>query len=266
MTVKSRRSVSIVIPARNEERHLGTCLEAIAKQTVAPYEVIVVDNNSTDETASITSRYPFVIVVDEEKEGIVHARDAGFDAASGDIIGRIDADIQLPPNWVEHVQKFYDKPKNAKKAWTGLGWFYNVRMPRLVSWAYELIGFRVNRVLLGHYPLWGSSMAITADQWKRVRNQVCKRTDIHEDLDLSMHLHDAGFGVALDRTIKVEAELRRINSDRDKLWDYLEWLPRTFRIHNKKSWPIIWFVGVFLLYQAAMCLAFIDYVAATTRR
>lgn len=265
MTVKSRRSVSIVIPAHNEERHLGACLDAIARQTVAPYEVIVVDNNSTDKTASITARYPFVIVVDEPQQGIVFARNAGFDAAGGDIIGRIDADIELPPNWVEYIQKFYSKPRNAKKAWTGLGIFYNVRLSRLVSWAYELIGFRMNRLLLGHYPLWGSSMAFTADQWRRVRSKVCLRTDIHEDLDLAMHLHEAGYKIVCDRKVKVRAELRRVNDDRDKLWDYLQWLPRSFRIHDKKTWPIIWFVGVFLLYQAALLLAFIDYLARFTR-
>ncbi|HEU4913879.1 MAG TPA: glycosyltransferase family A protein [Candidatus Saccharimonadales bacterium] len=261
MTVKSRRSVSIVIPARNEERHLGACLEAIARQTVAPYEVIVVDNNSTDKTAAITSRYPFVVVVDEEKEGIVHARDAGFDAASGDIIGRIDADIKLPPTWVEHVQGFYGNPGNASSAWVSPGFFYNVRLPRLVSGAYTLMAFGLNKVLLGHYSLWGSSMAITAQQWAKVRKKTCRQTDIHEDLDLAMHLHEAGFGIHLDRRIKVRAELRRVNSDRHKLWDYLNWWPRTLRAHGKKAWPLVWFVGVFLLYGAATCLAAIDAIA-----
>lgn len=266
MTVKSRRSVSIVIPARNEERHLGACLDAIARQTVAPYEVIVVDNNSTDETASITRRYPFVIVVDEEKEGIAHARDAGFDAASGDIIGRIDADIQLPPNWVEHVQNFYSKPKNAKKAWSGSGFFYNVRLPHLVSWAYGLFAFGLNKLLLGHYTLWGSNMALTVEQWRSVRSGTCKRTDIHEDLDLAIHLHDAGYQIVYDRSIKTRAELRRVQVDRDKLWGYLLWWPRTLKVHHKKTWPICWFLGVFLLYLAAMFLAAVDGAAKAIRR
>jgi glycosyltransferase involved in cell wall biosynthesis len=266
MKVKSRRSVSIVIPAHNEERHLDACLEAIAKQTVLPYEVIVVDNNSTDKTASVASRYPFVVVVDEPKQGIAHARNAGFDAASGGIIGRIDADIQLPPTWVEHVQRFYDNPKNQHKAWSGRGYFYNVPMPRLVSWAYGIFAFRLNWLFLGHYTLWGSNMALTAKQWRSVRRNVCTRTDIHEDLDLAIHLHKAGYDILYDTGIRTNAELRRVQSDRSSLWGYLEWWPRTLKIHGKKAWPVCWFFGVFMLYIAASFLAFVDYMLKTVRR
>lgn len=262
----SRGSVSIVIPAHNEERHLRACLQAIARQTVAPFEVIVVDNNSTDKTAAITRDFPFVIVVDEQRQGIVYARNAGFDAANGDVIGRIDADIELPPTWVEHVQRFYSKPKNRAKAWTSPGRFYNVRLPRLVSWAYTAMAFGLNKVLIGHYALWGSSMAITRKQWRTVQGDVHERTDIHEDLDLAMHLHEAGFGITLDRSIHVNAELRRVHSDRHKLWDYLNWWPRTLRIHHKATWPICWFFGVFELYQAALFLAFVDYLARRIKR
>jgi len=258
---QSRGSVSIVIPAHNEERHLRACLRAIARQTVKPFEVIVVDNNSTDKTAAITREFPFVIVVDEEKQGIVHARNAGFDAASGKIIGRIDADIELPPTWVEHVQRFYAKSHSSRTAWTSPGRFYNVRLPRLVSWSYTVMAFGLNRILVGHYALWGSSMAITQEQWQAVRNDVHSQTDIHEDLDLAMHLHDAGYRIALDRSIHVDAELRRVHSERHKLWDYLNWWPNTLRVHRKWTWPICWFFGVFELYQAAMFLAFVDHVA-----
>jgi glycosyltransferase involved in cell wall biosynthesis len=262
----ARVRVSIVIPAYNEERHLRPCLEAIAAQTVQPYEVIVVDNDSTDKTAGIAQSFPFVRLVSEAQQGIVFARNAGFNAATGDIIGRIDADIELPSNWVAHVQQFYADPAHSSTAWTGCGSFYNVRLPRLVSWAYVFVAFRVNKLLLGHYTLWGSSMAITASHWQDVGSSVCLRTDIHEDLDLAIHLANAGYPIVYDSSIKVKAELRRVHSDRHKLWDYLGWLPRTLRIHHKKAWPITWFVGVFLLYQAAQFLAGVDYLAKKIRR
>jgi glycosyltransferase involved in cell wall biosynthesis len=50
------RRVSIVIPVYNEAPRLGACLEAIALQTAAPYEVIVVDNNSSDGTREVAAR------------------------------------------------------------------------------------------------------------------------------------------------------------------------------------------------------------------
>src|SRR5579885_2506952 len=93
--------ISLVIPAHNEESHLAACLDAVAAQTVRPFEVIVVDNNSSDATAEVARSYSFVRVVREPRQGLAFARDAGFDAARGELIGRIDADTLLPPNWVE---------------------------------------------------------------------------------------------------------------------------------------------------------------------
>jgi glycosyltransferase involved in cell wall biosynthesis len=241
-------------------------LEAIANQTISPFEVIVVDNNSTDKTVEVAQSFSFARVVKEKEQGIVFARNTGFDAAEGDIIGRIDADIAIPPRWIEHVQRFYADKNHRDMAWCGAGSFYNVRLARLVAWAYELVAFKLNRLLLGHYTLWGSNMALTDRQWKKVRAEVCSRTDVHEDLDLAIHLDQVGFGITYDPGLKVQAELRRVHSDRHKLWSYLNWMPRTYRIHHKKTWPFIWFVGVLLLYQAAIFLAFLDYAARLIQR
>src|ERR1019366_8076903 len=88
--------VSLVIPAYNEKHHIKACLDHIASQRVVPYEVIVVDNASTDKTAAIARSYDFVTLITEKRQGVVFARDTGFNLARGDIIGRIDADTLLP--------------------------------------------------------------------------------------------------------------------------------------------------------------------------
>lgn len=259
--MRTRLRLSIVIPAYNEERHLPACLDAIARQTSPVLEAIVVDNNSSDKTAEIARRYPFVRVVRETQQGRVFARNAGFDAVRGDIIGRIDADIILPDNWVEHVQDFYSVSGRSRQAWTGSGWFYNLRFPRLVSWAYEMLAFRLNWLLIGHATLWGSNMAILKNQWRAVRTTVHLRNDVHEDLDLAMHLHEAGYNIVYDSTIKTRARLRRVRIDRDQLWDYLEWWPRTLRLHGKWAWPIVWFFGAFCLYIATYLLVIAEWLA-----
>ena len=269
MTVKATRqrlSVSIVIPAYNEERHLAACLEAIARQSVPPDEVIVVDNNSTDGTVALARSYPFVRVVHEPRQGIVYARNAGFSAAHSTIIGRIDADIELPPKWIAHVRDFYTHERNLNAAWSGAGHFYNVRLPRLVSWAYGLLAFRFNKLLLGHYTVWGSNMALTAEQWRAVENAVCLRTDIHEDLDLAIHLAEAGYAITYDTSLKTAAELRRVHTDRHQLLDYLQWWPRTLQVHHRRIWPLCWLVGVGMLYPATFILWFADRLATAFRR
>ncbi|HSX17699.1 MAG TPA: glycosyltransferase family 2 protein [Patescibacteria group bacterium] len=262
--MRSRLRVSIVIPAYNEERHLVACLDAIAAQSTPVLEAIVVDNNSTDKTAEIALRYPFVRVVHERRQGRVFARNAGFNAARGDIIGRIDADIRLPSNWVDYIENFYADETNRRQAWSGRGYFYNVRMPHLVSWAYALLAFRLNILLIGHTTLWGSNMAITKAQWQQVHGTVHLRNDIHEDLDLTIHLHDAGFGITYDRNITTNAHMRRVRTNRDELWEYLQWWPRTLRLHHKWTWPICWFFGAFLLYGATYVLVLAEWLARRT--
>jgi glycosyltransferase involved in cell wall biosynthesis len=106
----SKLTVSLVIPAFNESRRIRACLESVASQTVMPDEVIVVDNGSTDDTATIAASFPFVSVIREHRQGVTYARTAGFDAAVSDIIGRTDTDSRLAPDWVERVLQDFADP------------------------------------------------------------------------------------------------------------------------------------------------------------
>ena len=63
-TVSSRPTVSVIVPARNEEASLGSCLESLTAQTGVSFEIIVVDDASTDRTREIAQSFPSVRVVD----------------------------------------------------------------------------------------------------------------------------------------------------------------------------------------------------------
>lgn len=240
-------TLSVIIPAYNEERHLAACLDSLAAQTVQPFEVIVVDNNSTDNTTKIARSYPFVRVVKEKKQGIVYARDAGFNAAHGDIIGRIDSDSILPPNWVEFIDRFYAKPANRGAALTGGGMFYNTPMPRVSRWVLDLLAFRVNRVVLGHHFLFGSNMALPRSVWQKVRPSVCVRDDIHEDIDIAIHLHELDVPIVYKSSFLVGIKLRRVFQNHKKLWSYLMLWPQTYRVHGNILW-VTGLIGAVLLY------------------
>lgn len=261
VTVQKIPTVSIVVPAYNEQEKLRTCLDAIARQTVRPLEVIVVDNNSTDATARIAKSYPFVRLVCEKRQGRVFARNCGFEAARGDVLGRIDADTVLPPAWVEHVQAFYSDSANRQIAWGGAADFKNIRMRALTNFGYDLLAYRFGKLLAGHYTLWGSNMAITRKQWRAVRSSVCLRNDIHEDLDVAVHLAQAGFYIKYDNNMKVSGEMKRVQSGRRELWEYLQWWPRTLRVHGNVLWPVCWFVGAFMLYAASFVWLSVDKLA-----
>lgn len=130
--------VSIIIPAYNEEKLLPRCLKSIfSTHLPEDYEIIVVNNASTDRTEEIAKSFSGVKVVTELKKGITKARQAGFEAACGDILVFFDADTVIPPDWFRTaVAKFKSKSKlvgvsgpyrfEAISWWAkGLEWFYN---------------------------------------------------------------------------------------------------------------------------------------------
>ena len=94
---------SIIVPAYNEAAYLGRALDSLLHQDyIGRYEVIVVDNNSTDGTAAIASQYG-VPVVKEPQQGVCAARQRGVDCAKGEIIISTDADTTQPPDWLRTI-------------------------------------------------------------------------------------------------------------------------------------------------------------------
>lgn len=242
--------ISVIIPAFNEALCLPACLEALATQIVPPYEVIVVDNNSSDETAAVAGAYPFVTVVQESRRGRVYARNTGFQRATGDILARIDADAIVPADWTSWIAACYETDQPLV-ALTGGAHFYNMKPSWLVSWAYNWLVFRFNALLTGQPTLWGSNMALPAPLWRKVADSVCLDNALHEDLDLAFHIRRAGGRVRYDPSSRVRVEMRRIHTDRQALWPYLQMWPRTLRRHGFWTWPLCWFVGALLLYLAS---------------
>lgn len=247
MVAKKALTLSLIIPAYNEEDHLRKCLASVAAQTLKPFEVIVVDNDSSDKTKEVAASFSSVRVISEKRHGVVYARNAGFDAAKGEIIGRIDADTVLPADWVERVLEFFANEDNLNHALTGGCYFYNVPFKRFCSWWQGQIAFRANRLLLGHYIVFGSNMAMPSQLWKGVRSNTCSRTDVHEDLDLAIHLHRQGYKITYRETLKVGVKMRRVFEDRKELWSNLKWWPQTLRVHGIRTW-IIGYIGAVILY------------------
>jgi glycosyltransferase involved in cell wall biosynthesis len=94
---------SIIVPAYNEAAYLGGALHSLLHQDYdGNYEIIVVDNNSTDETAAVAARYG-VRVVSEPRQGVCAARQRGADHAQGEIIISTDADTTQPSNWLRTI-------------------------------------------------------------------------------------------------------------------------------------------------------------------
>ncbi|WP_341537774.1 glycosyltransferase family 2 protein [Clavibacter michiganensis] len=185
----ARPTVSVVIPVRDDAGHLRACLQALARQTVAPDEVVVVDNASRDDSAEV-AREAGARVVREPVVGIPAAASAGYDAARHEVIARLDADCVPPADWIERLgDVLAARPDVA--AVTGAARFLDgPRALRGVAAVAYLGAYFVSVTLaLGHPPLFGSNFALRRDAWLEVRDDVHREgTHLHDDIDLSVHL------------------------------------------------------------------------------
>lgn len=95
--------VSVIIPVWNSPRLLRDCLAAIERQTLpsGQFEILVVDNGSTDDTAAVARAVPGVIVIEESQPGSYAARNRGLEAARGEYVAFTDADCLPAPDWLE---------------------------------------------------------------------------------------------------------------------------------------------------------------------
>lgn len=98
--METSHKVSIVIPCWNYGRYLGACIESVLKQTYPIHEIIVVDDESTDDTKEVASKYP-VKYIWQKNKGLSGARNTGITEATGEYIMCLDADDLLTPGAIE---------------------------------------------------------------------------------------------------------------------------------------------------------------------
>ncbi len=203
--------LSVVIPVLNEAAILGACLDALARQSAFIDEIIVVDNSSTDATVAVAEAYPRVRVLAESRRGVTFARNTGFDAATGDILARIDADTLVRPGWAQAIRDaFAATPAPAGLA--GPAAFTILSTPDLPVGRTPYALFRViHRVLIGEGPLtYGHNMAITRSAWHRIRELVTVGDNaISEDIDIALALLHTGNKVAYEQRMLVTITAER---------------------------------------------------------
>ena len=88
--------VSVIMAAYNAAEHIGEALESVLAQDWHPLEVVVVDDGSTDDTATVVARYPDVVYVRQNNKGPSAARNAAVEHSSGEFVANFDSDDLLP--------------------------------------------------------------------------------------------------------------------------------------------------------------------------
>ena len=225
-------SVSVVIPARNDAEMLRRCLASLAAQSRRPDEIVVVDNGSSDDTRAVAEAAG-ARVVWEPIPGIPRASSAGFDAARGDLLLRVDADTVCPPGWIAHAEEAFTRDPDLHLL-SGSAEFYDAGpLKNRLGQSWWVGGLYWSMTLyLGHPPIFGSNFAMRRTVWDEIGADVHReRTDIHDDLDLSLHVKP-WMTVRYDRGWRVGISARPFDS-----WSgfirRLSWIVPTLRAH----WP-----------------------------
>jgi glycosyltransferase involved in cell wall biosynthesis len=98
-----RPRVSVVVASFNGGRTLAACLESLTRLNYPDYEVILIDDGSTDNTQALAARFPDVRNVRQNNQGLSAARNAGLRAATGEIVAFTDSDCRADPDWLYYL-------------------------------------------------------------------------------------------------------------------------------------------------------------------
>ena len=121
--VKIGKKISVVIPVYNGEKYIAKAIQSVVDQTLPPHEIIVVNDGSTDASASILAelaqKYP-IQYYQKENGGQSSARNYGVRVSQGDLIAFLDQDDVWYPNHLEELVKPF-----LEKSYPELGWIYS---------------------------------------------------------------------------------------------------------------------------------------------
>ena len=205
-------NVSIVIPAWNEEERINDCLLNATRQTVMPHEVIVVDNRSTDSTVAMVEQFikdhpeaPIRLLHQDEEQGLIPTRDYGLNHATGDILGRFDADCMIRPDWVEVVSGIFTEDPEAMGA-TGPVMYYDLPSR--------------------HFGLRGDNST---------RKRIYKADVMHEDIDISLHLLGKDLKTVYCPRMIAGISARRMDTSLTSFNNYMRRFKNTFDAHPQHS-------------------------------
>jgi glycosyltransferase involved in cell wall biosynthesis len=184
--------VSLIIPAYNEERYIGACLDSVlayAKDGID--EIIVVDNASTDSTGKIAGSKAGVRVVHEPIKGLPAARERGRLEATGDLIAYIDADCRLHPAWLPIVQKvFAERPDVISLSGPAHYWDANVRQRLILGFFWWVSSPLMYRIV--GYMIFGAHFVVRREALEKIGGFNTSITFYGEDTDLARRLSAHG--------------------------------------------------------------------------
>lgn len=202
--------VSVVVAAFNEEKNLPSCLESVLNQNFPKdeYEIIVVDNNSTDKTVEVARKYG-VRVVAEQRQGNTYAISKGMSSAKGEIIATLDADTAAEPNWLNLIKNTF-----ADKNVVGATGNADIKSGnKILDWmSPKLYGaFLRFNFLIGKPHLTGFNLIVRKSAFDEIGG-INEKFTMSPDVDLGLRINKKG-KVVYVKDMKVLTSFRRWKDD-----------------------------------------------------
>ncbi len=211
--------ISVVIPAYNEEKHLPICLTALTKQSYSRnrYEIIVSDNNSTDNTAAIAKKFGAKVVTTKE-QGYAYAVKKGISSTKGEIIACTDSDTQVGKQWLSDIAHvFSTQPTTVALTGSVESDFTPLILRNIIDSFYSMM--LTFTFVIGNPNLGGYNMAFRKKSYETVGG-INTSYGIGADTELGRRLRKTG-SVAYIRHIQVRTSARRWKTNFFKtLWKY----------------------------------------------
>ena len=198
------KKITVIVPAYNEEELIAECLDSLLNQTVdkATFEIILVDNNSTDSTTKIAHAMG-VRVEKELRKGYVHAIRRGIEVSQTEYIAFTDADCRVPPDWLEQILAHFEDSAKVVGVGGKLA-FYDIP---------PIVDKTVQTILYFNKALPGNNMAVRRDAIWQIGG-VDPSVNLTVDYWLTLKLRKVG-RLKVDRRLVVNTSGRRFKSSFD---------------------------------------------------
>jgi glycosyltransferase involved in cell wall biosynthesis len=199
---------SIIIPLYNRPQEIDELLNSLTKQTYLQFEVLVVEDGSSNDAKHIVDKYANLLDVKyfvKPNSGQGFSRNFGFEKAAGDYFVIFDSDCLIPPDYLEVVSDYLYEHK--LDAFGGPDAAHDSFTPvqKAISYAmtspFTTGGIRGNKKHIGQFHPRSFNMGLSREVWEKVGGFILTR--LGEDIEYSIRIHKAGFKIGLIPNAKV---------------------------------------------------------------
>ncbi len=190
--MQTQLSVTLAIPCFNTESFIKDALDSIASQSVAPQEILIIDDGSTDNTQTIVKKFPHVrLIIHEQNRGIAGSRNSAWQAATSKIIIFMDADGIADPLFIEKILAQYNTENVAGVGGMGIE---SIQENIYDRWRKEILFQHWGKTLRGDVPfLFGLCSSYRISVLEEIGGFKETFRVSGEDMDAGFRIHAAGY-------------------------------------------------------------------------